>query len=199
MLADIILSRCHCACHSVWATLTKWRWTCFNRTFITTVRRLRHGLHFFPLWTSAGLDSNETTVSPVSALQASPGVSGLAYSNSQPFVSSLTIRGRWLFDFELCTRPMQITHTATWLVLKDLILLNLLQQQNSLSPSPPAGDWSVAMRRLTFKGVLLGHHPPNPASPYRLASAEPWGEGAREVSDPVRGADTRWRSSRAGG
>lgn len=143
-----------------------------------------------------------TIISPVSALQACTGISSLASSNSQLLVSllSLTIRGRWLFDFELCTWPTLITHaTTTCLVLNnDLILLHLLQQQHSLSSAPQsstASDWSVAMRRLTFKDILPGHHPPNPASPYRLASAEPWGEGASEVSDPVRGADTADRAA----
>lgn len=72
-----------------------------------------------------------TIISPVSALQACTGISSLASSNSQLLVSllSLTIRGRWLFDFELCTWPRLITHTTTTcLVLNnELILLHLPQ------------------------------------------------------------------------
>lgn len=188
-------------CHSVWQS-----WQSGGEPVSTGHSSQRWG-HFVTGCTSFCCEPEPdriTTgpkISPVSALQACTGISSLASNNSQLLVSllSLTIRGRWLFDFELCTWPTLITHTTTCLILNnDLILLNLLQQQNSLSPStpsPPASVWSVAMRRLTFKDILLGHHPPNPASPYRLASAEPWGEGASEVSDPVRGADTADRAA----
>lgn len=121
---------------------------------------------------------------------------GSASSNSQPSVPDHQ-RALELFDFELYTWPTLITLTTC------LIVLNLLQQQISLSFASPHAQRLIRSNATADVQRHPARSPPppppprptDPAFPYRLASAEPRGGGASQVSDPVRRADSADRAA----